>query len=146
MDNLQDIFSSVLSNPDAVSKLRSLGKELGLTQDSSDNTSDQNNQSTVQNSTPFDISALSGLLSSSGSPHSPSQQTSGLNTLSPDTMQSIARLMPLFAGLNQEDETTVLLNSLRPFLSGDKRRRLDEAGKILRVMRILPKLRSTGLF
>ncbi len=146
MDNLQDIFSSVLSNPDAVSKLRSLGKELGLTQDSSDNTSNQNNQSTVQNSTPFDISALSGLLSSSGNPQSHSQQTSGLNSLSPDTMQSIARLMPLFAGLNQEDETTVLLNSLRPFLSGDKRRRLDEAGKILRVMRILPKLRSTGLF
>lgn len=148
MDNLQDILSSVLSDPDAVQKLRSLGNELGLTSDSRDNTPQNrsgNSSPSSQSGAPFDLSALTGLLSSSGNPSANQSQGLSGSALSPDTMQSLARLMPLFAGLNKEDETTVLLNSLRPFLSGDKLRRLDEAGKILRVMRILPQLRSTGI-
>lgn len=145
MDNLQDIFSSVLSNPEAVSKLRSLGKELGLT-GNTDNTSNEKTQSPKTDNPPFDISALTSLLSSGSNNPEPSTASGLSSALSPDTMQSIARLMPLLSGLNQEDETTVLLNSLRPFLSGDKRRRLDDAGKILRVMRILPRLKSTGIF
>ncbi len=146
MDNLQDIFSSVLSNPEAVNKLRSLGKELGLT-GSTDNTSAEKTQKPHQNNQPFDMSALSSLLSSgSNSPDMQNSVSSLGNAISPDTIQSITKLMPLLSGFNQEDETTALLNSLRPFLSGEKRRRLDDAGKMLRVMRILPKLRNTGLF
>lgn len=143
MDNLQDIFSSVLSDPEAVSKLRSLGKELGLTGD----TGNTSSQKQAQPASPaIDLSALSGLLGSSGNSSQNSSQTGLANALSPDTMQSIAKLMPLLSGMNKEDETTALLSALRPFLSSDKRRRLDEAGKMLRVMRILPKLKSTGLF
>ncbi len=146
MDNLQDIFSSVLSDPQAMAKIRSLGKELGLGSDNTGNTSAEKTQAPQTNNPPFDISALSSLLSSGSNNPQPSSSSGLSGSLSPDTMQSIARLMPLLSGLSQEDETTALLTSLRPFLSAEKRRRLDDAGKMLRVMRILPKLRSTGIF
>lgn len=145
MDNLQDIFSSVLSDPEAVSKLRSLGQELGLTGNTG-NTGNTPQKKTPSAAPSFDLSALSGLLGSSGNNSQNSPQSGLANSLSPDTMQSIAKIMPLLSGMNSDDEATALLTALRPFLSGDKRRRLDEAGKMLRVMRILPKLRNTGLF
>lgn len=146
MDNMQDIISSVLSNPDAVQKLRSLGKDLGLMDNStSDNQPDKNStaqHSTAQHSSqqnpPFDISALSGLLS-------PQNKSNQNTSLSPEIMSRISSFLPLLSGINQEDDTTALLNSLRPFLSGDKHRRLDEAEKMLRIMRLLPKLRQSGL-
>lgn len=145
MDNLQDIFSSVLSNPEAVSKLRSLGKELGLST-GTDNTSKENTKAVQTGNPPFDMSALSSLLSSKESTPQPVSSSGLGSSLSPDSLSSITKLMPLLSSLNSEDETTVLLNSLRPFLSGEKRRRLEDAGKILRVMRILPKLKNTGIF
>lgn len=145
MDNMQDIFSSVLSNPDAMQKLRSLGKELGLMDNNASEPQKSNNtQGNSQQNTPFDISALSGLLSSQSNPQVSSQNKQGLS-LSPETMSRISSFLPLLSGLNQEDETTALLHSLRPFLSGDKHRRLEEAGKMLRIMRLLPKLRQTGI-
>ena len=141
MDNMQDIISSVLSNPDAVQKLRSLGKDLGLMDNStSDNQPDKNSttQHSSQQNPPFDISALSGLLS-------PQNKSNQNTSLSPEIMSRISSFLPLLSGINQEDDTTALLNSLRPFLSGDKHRRLDEAEKMLRIMRLLPKLRQSGI-
>lgn len=145
MDNLQDILSSVLSDPEAVSKLRSLGKELGLNTDSTGNTSSpQNPPKPQEGASSIDLSALSGLLGSNARSTPAAQGLAG--SLSPETLSVITRFLPLLSGMNQEDEATALLNSLRPFLSAERCKRLDEAGKMLKVMRILPKLRSTGLF
>lgn len=137
MDNLQELLGSVLSDPEAMSKIRSLGKELGL---SSDTDSAEN----VKPNTP-DLSSLASLLSNNVQSNTvkPSSASGGI---SPEILSSVTKLMPLFTSFSEEDETTVLLNSLRPFLSPQRRKRLDDAGKMLRVMKILPKLRSTGLF
>lgn len=137
MDNLQELLGSVLSDPEAMSKIRSLGKELGL---SSDTDSAEN----VKPNTP-DLSSLASLLSNNVQSNTvkPSSASGGI---SPEILSSVTKLMPLFTSFSEEDETTALLNSLRPFLSPQRRKRLDDAGKMLRVMKILPKLRSTGLF
>ena len=42
--------------------------------------------------------------------------------------------------------TQLCICALRPFLSNERRRRLDDAEKILRVMRVLPFIRKSGLF
>lgn len=145
MDNLQDTIGSILSDPDAMAKIQELGKSLGLT-GGNDNTAvptpapqEQAKTSTGSN---IDLSALSGMLS-------------GLNSLGsnnsvplpdPNTLGAITKFLPLLSGMNQEDEATALLYALRPFLSGQKQKRLDDAGKMLRIMRVLPMIRSTGLF
>lgn len=142
MDNLQELLGSVLSDPDAMSKIRSLGKELGLSPDT-DNT--ESIIPTLQKQSSPDLSNLASLLSNNAKGNA-NQTPSALGGISPEMLSSVTKLMPLFTSFSEEDETTILLNSLRPFLSPQRRKRLDDAGKMLKVMKILPKLRSTGLF
>lgn len=142
MDNLQELLGSVLSNPEAMSKIRSLGKELGLSQNT-DNTANTK-PATTQPTVP-DLSVLTTLMGNN-SQNNTNQSSSVLSGISPEMLTSVTKIMPLLSSFSEDDEATVLLNSLRPFLSPQRRSRLDDAGKMLKVMKLLPKLRSTGLF
>lgn len=59
-------------------------------------------------------------------------------------LQLVGRLSPLLGQLNREDDHTRLLLALRPLLSPARQQKLDEASRILRVMRLLPLLRQSG--
>ena len=79
-----------------------------------------------------DLSALSGLGGLGGS--------GGL-----DLMSTVTKLAPLLSKAQQEDDTTRLLNALRPLLSEKRQKKIDEAIKILHILRILPMVRETGI-
>ncbi len=66
--------------------------------------------------------------------------------VSDEALSSIAKIAPLLSQVNREDDTTRLLSALRPFLSEEKCRKLDSAKKMLGLMRLLPVLKSEGLF
>lgn len=66
--------------------------------------------------------------------------------ISPETLSMMTKLSPLLSGFSKEDETTRLLSALRPFLSPERRKKLDEAEKLLKMMRILPLLKDFSLF
>lgn len=121
MSSLEDKLSGILSDPDAVSKLKSLGQALGL------DTTSAPAQKQVPQSTGFSLPFMS--------------QASG----NEEMMSTLMRLAPLLADMGKDDEISCLLNSLRPFLSEHRRLRLDEAGKMLKVMRLLPIIRGSGL-
>ena len=53
---------------------------------------------------------------------------------------------PLLSSLNNSDDTTRLLDSLRPFLSHERQEKLDKAEKMLKLFRLMPLLRENGLF
>ncbi len=55
-----------------------------------------------------------------------------------------AKLAPMLSQLNREDDSTRLLMALRPLLREERRRKIDEAVKILQLMRLLPMLRDMG--
>ncbi|MBQ2824812.1 MAG: hypothetical protein IJF19_00935 [Clostridia bacterium] len=123
MSGLEDKLSGILSDPEAVAKLKSLGDALGLD-------------------------------TSGGFPQKsqPQQKPSGFNLpFSPlgqgndETLGAIMRLAPLLSDMSKDDEASCLLNSLRPFLSEQRRTRLDQAGKMLKVMRLLPLIKNSGL-
>ena len=63
-----------------------------------------------------------------------------------DALSMMSGLMPLMGSLKQEDDTTRLLEAIRPFLSEERREKLDKAQKMLRMMRLLPLLREMNLF
>lgn len=65
---------------------------------------------------------------------------------SADTLSLMSGLMPLMGSLRQEDDTTRLLSAIRPFLSEERREKLDKAQKLLRMMKLLPLLREMNLF
>lgn len=126
MDDLQSKISQIMSDPEAVEQIRSLGNMLGLSQNS------QNTAVNPPKSSP-PISENRG-------------QNQQLPSLSGDTLSGIAKMMPLLSSMKQEDEATRLLSALRPFLSEEKQKKLDEAKKMLRFLKVLPLLKNGGMF
>ncbi len=142
MDNFEEALGNILSNPEAMNKISELSKSLGLSSgDTSQNTKSEPNQG-------INMSMLSNLLGGSQKQSDSSNPLSSLMSgeLSPNLLSSLTRFLPLIQNMNKEDESTALLKALRPFLSGEKCKRLDEAAKMLKVMRIIPKLKGTGIF
>ena len=133
MDSMQDMLSGILSDPEALSKIKNLSNELGLTSENNQQSSTKKESS----SPPFDLSALTSLLSPNKKSESPLQD--------PQMLGLVTKFIPLIESLKEEDESTALLYALRPFLSSDRQKRLDDAGKMLRIMRILPMIKGTGL-
>lgn len=74
---------------------------------------------------------------------SPPQDDAGLPL---DAIQTAMRLAPLLSSLNKEDENSRLLCALRPLLSARRQAKLDESMKMLQMFKLLPLLRSQGLF
>lgn len=63
-----------------------------------------------------------------------------------DTAAMLSGLMPMLGSLKQEDETTRLLEAMRPFLSEERQRKLDKAKRLLKVMKLMPLLKDLSLF
>ncbi|MBQ8539426.1 MAG: hypothetical protein IJ433_07220 [Ruminococcus sp.] len=119
MDDLQSKISQILSDPQALSELKGLGEQLGLSNASF--LSQQEKQSANNNS----------LFPSSG--------------FSPDMLSMFSKIAPLMSDVSKEDDTQRLLNALRPFLSDDRKKKLDEANKLLKIMKLLPMVKELGV-
>ena len=69
-----------------------------------------------------------------------------LGGVTPEMLGMVTKLGPLLSQVNQESDSTRLLKALRPLLSGERQKKVDEAMKILQMMRLLPLLKESGLF
>ena len=65
--------------------------------------------------------------------------------LDANLLGALTKLVPMLSSVQREDDTTRLLHALRPLLSEPRQKKLDEAMKLLRMMRMLPMLKNTGL-
>lgn len=103
----------------------------------------------------LDMAALSNLLGSLTAPQSPPAPapTAGKKSLGwslPSrrgeawTCLLSAKLAPMMASMNRDDQDTVLLKALRPYLHGDREKRLDDAIKILRFIKIMAPAAGEG--
>ena len=63
-----------------------------------------------------------------------------------EAIQAIMQLMPLLSSVNKEDDNTRLLMALRPHLSENRRAKLDKSIKMLQMLKLLPILKSQGIF
>ena len=125
MDDLTSKISEILSDPAAMERIRGLAGMF----------TQQTNAEQSPPDTPEEP------------PCSPEQDTfQGLGDAFPippvDMMQMMMKIMPLIKEFKKEDNTTRLLNALRPFLSEARRKKLDEAMKILQIMRLMPLLKG----
>ena len=59
-----------------------------------------------------------------------------------DTVSQLMKFLPVISDMNKDDDTTRLLKALKPFLSEERRSKLDEATRILRLMKLLPVIRQ----
>lgn len=144
MDDLSQQLNQILSDPQSMQQIQGMMSALGL----GNNTS---SGSTSPAAPPEpDPSALAGMLSALGGgsgssvPAPPPQNP--LGGVTPELLQTVTRLAPLLSQVNREDDSTRLLHALRPLLSEKRRKKLDEAIKILQMMRLMPLLKDSGLF
>ena len=112
MSEIQDKINQILSNPEALKQVQSLGEQLGLSKP-------EPPKPVVQQKPDF---------------------------INDDMLKTITRLAPVMQSVKGDDETTCLLNSLRPFLSIEKQHKLDQAQKMIKFIRIIPILKYNGLF
>ena len=104
MSEMQDALNQILSNPEAMKQVQSLGEQLGLNKPAS----------------------------------KPEPKNEMLSA-----MQSLA---PLMSSYSADDEVSRLLNALRPFLGEEKLRRLDQAQRLMKLIKVIPLLKDSGLF
>ena len=108
MSDLQDKLNQILQNPEAMKQVQSLGAQLGLTGE--------------QKQPPKPKPPENNLMSMIGGD---------------DTIGTIAKFAPLLSSLNNSDDTTRLLDSLRPFLSHERQEKLDKAENITEISKHL---------
>ena len=77
-------------------------------------------------------------------PPKPSPQPKTRADFSP--LSALGGLMPMLGSLKADDDTTRLLEAIRPFLGEERRKKLDKAKKLIQVMRLLPMLRELDIF
>ena len=117
MDSMSDAISKLLDDPETVRQIMSL-KDLLISDDEQ------------KNSEP---------------PAFKNPEKAQLPSMPTDTIQTVMKLMPLISDMQKDDDTTRLLKALKPFLSVERRKKLDEAAKLQRLTKLLPLIRQLNL-
>ena len=68
------------------------------------------------------------------------------NTNSGDMMSAFAKFAPMMSSFAEDDDVSRLLNALRPFLSEEKQQKLDPAQRLMKLVRIIPLIKDSGVF
>lgn len=143
MEDLSQQLNQFLSDPNSMRQLQGVLNNLGLGQGQG-----EARPAEAPPSAPGpDLSALAGALGAlggSGQGAAPAQPANGAGALNPNALAMAAKLAPLLGQINQEDDATRLLRALRPLLSPARQKKIDEAVKILQLMRFLPLLQGMG--
>lgn len=144
MDDLSQQLNQFLSDPNNMRQLQGMLSSLGIGQGERAPSPPEPPPAAPAP----DLSALAGALGAlggNGPANSPSPQPgSALGAVNTDALAMAAKVAPLLGQLNQEDDSTRLLRALRPLLSAARQKKIDEAIKILQLMRLLPLLRGMG--
>ncbi len=59
-------------------------------------------------------------------------------------MDGLLKLMPLLSQMGKDDQNTTLLKALRPYLHGDREKRLDDSVRMMQLLKFLPLLQKGG--
>lgn len=121
MDDLAGKLGEILNSPEGMKQVQELAGMLGL--------------------------SGSGQGSSEPEPIPAAQPVStGLAGVSPDMVGAMMQLAPMLSRLQQDDDTTRLLQALRPLLSAERQSKVDRAIQMVRMIHLLPMLQESGVF
>lgn len=92
------------------------------------------------------LATLTSLLSDNSENDQKEEKKEPDNSDSPFDMDMILKLSGVFSDFNSDDERSKLLKDLKPFLSPERRDKIDNAIKILKLLKIAQKAKSENLF
>lgn len=145
MDDLVSKLQEILGSEEGMQKLKNVADMLGVgnatTEKNAQESKDGNGQANQ-----FDLSALTGLLapqSSSGSPNS--NDGSSPFDLGGIDIQTILKLQQVMSAFHNEDDNTRFLQALRPLMREDRRHKVDEVLKMMKLFSLIPLLKESGI-
>ena len=116
-DDLSAKLSEILNSPEQMQQIQSLAAMLGLGQGQAESTSPQR-------------------------PALPADNGLGLD---PAMLSALSSAFSQMGKLSKDDHGVALLLALKPLLGEQRRKRVDEAAKMLKLARMLPLLKDTGI-
>lgn len=141
MDDLAGKLNELLNSPEGMAQVQNLAQMLGQSQQE-DGSPAPSSSSGANNGNGASLGALSSLL---GGLNNSTPASGGGALPDANTLQMVTRLAPMLSAARQEDDSTRLLRALRPLLGPERQKKLDEAIRLLQIMRMLPMLRQSGL-
>lgn len=140
MDDLTGKISEILNDPQAMEQVNALAGMLGMSGNAPPSGTPAPKEPPPA-ATPLgalgNLGALGSLLGNNPPAAAPA--------LDNDMAQTMMKILPLLGSIQQEDDNTRLLRALRPLLSEERRHKLDEAAKIMQMLKLLPLLKSQGI-
>lgn len=79
-----------------------------------------------------------------GSMPAPTPPASEPEPAVPAEFDGLLKLMPLLSQMGKDDQNTTLLKALRPYLHGDREKRLDDSVRMMQLLKFLPLLQKGG--
>ncbi len=158
MDDISQQLNKILSDPQSMAQIQGIMSGLGLGGQNSapptpspqttatDSLPTQNNmpsQNEIQSLLQNFIGGSSAAPQNNSTPVQNST-SSPASSFIPDA-NMIAKLAPLLSQMGKDDKTTNLLNALRPMLSTERGAKIDQAIRILQLMRLFPVIKESGM-
>ena len=132
MDDLTSKINEIMSDPEKLKEIQNLGKMMGLNTDEDSNSSNTNNQNVLPMNSPNKSQNNNSL--------GPLGDFGGIDP------SIIGKLAQIFSSINKEDDTTRLIDAMIPFLSEERREKLQKIRKMMVIMKLLPNIKNLGLF
>lgn len=132
MDDLTSKINEIMSDPEKLKEIQNLGKMMGLNTDEDSNSNNTNNQNVLPMNSPNKSQNNNSL--------GPLGDFGGIDP------SIIGKLAPIFSSINKEDDTTRLFDAMIPFLSEERREKLQKIRKMMVIMKLLPNIKNLGLF
>ncbi len=162
MDDLTSTLQNILGSEEGMKQLQDLAQMLGIGSSGNSPTQDVGKEGQSLD--------LNGLLENIGLGQGASQSSeSNTNSKAPDlnellkgltggdqggkqddspplfTAADIIKLQQLMQAVKQDNPNTVLLKSLKPLLKEERRHKVDQAVRIMKLLSLLPILRESGM-
>ena len=145
MDDLASMITQFLSSEEGMNQLRSVSAALGIPDPTA--AAPQAGQNGFNNFVPPPVNNGGGAPAGGGVPFFSSQGTSSSQAGAPSLdLNTIMLMQRAISALNQDDQNTELLRALKPHFSEERAKKVDDAIRILQLIRLLPLVKDLGLF
>ncbi|MCL2088551.1 MAG: hypothetical protein FWH14_03620 [Oscillospiraceae bacterium] len=135
MEDLANKIQELLGSEDGMAKIQSVAQMFGA---GSGGSGAEGNG--------LDLSALSGLLGGSGGEQTEEKPSGGIPDLGGIDINMLMNIQKIMSAMNSDDKNIHLIKALKPHLSDDRRKKADDAMKIMQLISLLPMLKESGLF
>ena len=150
MEDLNATLNSILSDPNKIEQLRQVAVSLGIHPDGGPG-SGQTSQPGASNSSGIDTGAIASILQNlqaAGGASQAGQDGTGRSsggTAGGFNVEMISKISQIMNTFNQNDKNVDLLRSLKPHFSPARAGKIDDAIRIMQLIRVWPVLRDSGL-